>query len=412
MTPEKRRSFLSLLFVTTMDNFGFGLVFVMFDPLLLSPEYNFVPVATSLATRTLYLGLLFAAYPLTQLFGAPILGDIADRAGRKKALYITIIGVVIGFILSAIACIFTNLWFLIFSRLFTGFFAGNLSICMSAIADLSPSEKMRSRNFGIVTVVWGISWTVAMLTGGYLSDPATHSFFSPALPFWITAALTLLSLLAIAKYYYETAPSTEKHPFNLIKGIHNIAVALKLKGTRLFFLIILIYNIGWGLSVEWFGSYSIIEYKVTQQATSWALIIQGAFWMLGGSLLNPWLLKKYNTHRIATIGFFFTALCLFAIFFAKSYLLFCIFYWISAAFSSFAFSNSMNLASIHAPADVQGKVMGISQSMMSLGFVIVPIIGAYVGGKNAHWFYPISAVLLFACFLMLFFTKEKMVENP
>ncbi|MDN3506999.1 MAG: MFS transporter [Simkaniaceae bacterium] len=407
MTPEKRRSFFSLLFVSAMDNFGLGVVFVMFAPLLLSPDYHFVPVDTSVAVRNFYLAILFIAFPLTQIFGAPILGDLADRIGRKKALYISIIGVIAGTLLSGIGCLFYSIWILLFSRLFTGFFAGNLSICLSAIADLSPTEKSRSRNFGILTVIWGISWNIAMLVGGYLSDPSKSSFFSPALPFWLTAILTLLSLFAIAKFYTETHVSKDNHPFNLVKGLHNIILSLKIKETRLYFLVILLWTLGWGLSVQWFAAYSILKYQALQTEISWGLVIQGCFWMLGGSVLNPILLKRYNSHKIAIIAYSFLTIVLAATLLATNYWVFCAIYWIAAVFSSFGFSNSMNLASIHAPDDVQGKVMGLSQSMMSLGFVIVPIIGGVVGGLDATWFYPISAALILINVLLLFINKEK-----
>jgi len=412
MTPEKRRSFFSLLFVSAMDNFGLGVVFVMFAPLLLSPEYGFVPVDTSVAMRNFYLALLFIAFPLTQIFGAPILGDIADRIGRKKALYVSIIGVIAGTLLSGVGCLLYSIWILLISRLFTGFFAGNLSICLSAIADLSPTEKSRSKNFGILTVIWGISWNIAMLVGGYLSDSAKSSFFNPALPFWLTAALTLLSLLAISKYYTETHKAENNGPFELIKGLHNIILSLKIKEIRIFFLIILFWTLGWGLSVQWFAAYSILKYQVVQTEISWGLVIQGCFWMLGGSVLNPILLKKYNSHKIATIAYCCLAIALATTLLATNYWFFCSIYWVAAVFSSFAFSNSMNLASIHAPDAIQGKVMGLSQSMMSLGFVIVPIIGGYVGGINANWFYPISAVLILINVLLLFFNNEKEIPTP
>lgn len=411
MTPEKRRnSFFSLLFVSAMDNFGLGVVFVMFAPLILSSSYPFVPPDTSIATRNFYLALLFIAFPFTQFFAAPILGDIADRVGRKKALYISIIGVILGTLLSGIACLFYSISLLFFSRLFTGVFAGNLSICLSAIADLSPTEKMRSRNFGILTVVWGITWNIAMLVGGYFSDSKIFPYFNPAVPFWIAAVLTLLSLLVTAKYYTETHVTREKNPLHLIKGLHNIKLALQIKEIRLYFLVIFIWTLSWGLTVQWFGAFSILKYKTTQEAISWGLLIQGLFWMLGGSVCNPLLLRKFKTQTIASIGYFATVLFLFVTLFATSFWTFCFIYWIAAIFSSFAFSNSMNLASIHAPENVQGKVMGLSQSMMSLSFIFVPIIGGYIGGIEPVWFYPLAAILMLINILLLA-RKPKKLPN-
>ncbi len=412
MTPEKRKSFLSLLFVSAMDSFGFSLVFVMFAPLLLSPQYHFLPADATLATRNLYLGILFAVYPLTQFFGAPILGDYGDQAGRKKALYVSIIGVVIGFVFSAGACLLTSLPLLIFSRLFSGFFAGNLSICMSAIADLSPDEKNRSRNFGIMTVVWGFTWNFAMLVGGYLSDPSKSAFFGPSLPFWIAALFTLLSLFAVKRYYTETHEPKPGARLNLLKGLRNIEHALVLKSVRPYFMIIFFWTIGWGLAVQWFSTYSILEYKVSQELVSWGLLIQGLFWTLGGSLFNPLLLKKFTTLPIALIGSLITSVLLFGVLIPNQYLPFSIIYWVSATFAAFTFSNQMNLTSIHAPEAIQGKIMGLSQSMMSLGWFVVPLVGAYIGGENIKLFYPAAASFTLIACLLTFRRYHKEKREP
>lgn len=407
MDPEKRKSFYSILFVAAMDNFGFGVVFVMFAPLLLSPNCPLLPADTSVAMRNLYLAIVFAAFPLTQFLGAPFLGDLADQIGRKKALYLSIWGVILGFILSGIAVVMASIHLLIFSRLFAGFFAGNLAICLSAIADLSPSEKLRSRNFGTVTVVWSISWTVAMLVGGYLSDSSKCNFFSSATPFWITSILTVLSLVAIAKYYKETHAPKKKSSFSLAQGFHNIHLSLKVKEVRPFFFLILAWTLGWGIAVEWFATFSILEYKSSQEAISWGLLIQGLFWLLGGSLINPYLLKSFKTVPIATIGFvgatFFLALASIPL----GYVLFVLMFCLAASFSSFALSNGMNLASIHAPEAIQGKIMGLSQSMMSLGWILVPLIGGYVGAKNTLLFYPLSALFMGLGALLLFVYRSK-----
>lgn len=407
MTPEKKRSFISLLIVTTLDNFGMGIVMVMFAPLILSGKYGFLPADTSVAIRNIYLGILFAAFSVTQFFGAPILGDIADRTGRKKALLITILGVFFGFLLSGAACIFTNIYFLIISRLITGFFAGNMSICFAGIADLSPNEKVRSRNFGIVTVVWGISWNIAMLVGGYLSDPTKSKYFSPALPFWITAFVTFLSLFVVWKLYHETHPVHAKHPFNIIKGLHNVVLSLKIKEIRPFFLVVLFWGLGWGLSVQWYGTYSILEFGASQEAISWGLLIQGCFWMLGGSIINPLLIKKYRALTVGALGYFVVIIFLVLSALPSELYLFNIFFWIAAVFSSFAFSNSMSLTSIHAPEKIQGKVMGLTQSMLSLAFIFVPMMGGVVGGANAALFYPLSAGLCAICLIILISQRKK-----
>lgn len=407
MIKADKRSFASILFVIAIDNFGFCLIFVMFAPLIFSTSSHLLPADTSLAMRNVYLAVLFAAYPLTQLFGAPILGDIADQTGRKKALYISIAGVVLGFLLSGLSIVLWSFSLLIISRLLAGFFSGNLSICLSAIADMSPTEKERSKNFGIVTVVWAVTGNLAAISGGYLSDPTQSRFFTPSLPFWLTAVLTLLSFFAIAKYYLETHQPDQKASLDLMKGLRNITASLKIEAVRPYFIVLIFWTLSWGLSIQSYGTYSILKYHSSQQMLAWALLIQGVCWSLGGSIMNPLLLKKLPSLSIAIIGHFFCALFLLATALGHTYFLFNLFYWIAAIFASFGFSNTMNLASIHAPEVVQGKIMGLSQSMMSLGFVIVPVIGGIAGTRDIELFYPLCAIFMGVAFLLLLLWGRK-----
>lgn len=412
MDPKNKRSFIALLGIAAIDNFGFAMIFVMFAPLFLSPDYHFFASDTPIATRNFYLTLLFAAYPLTQFFGAPLLGDLADRVGRKKALVVTVTGLTVGFLFSGVACLFYSTPLLIISRLYTGFFAGNMSICLSGIADISPNEKVRSRNFGILTTAWAVSWNLAMIIGGYLSNPSQSKWLSPALPFWVTAGLTLVSLIILTKFYTETHVHNDKHPFNLAKGIRNVIQSLKIKPTRPFFLAIFVWTIGWGLSVQWYGTYSILGFKATQHAISWGLFIMGAFWAFGGSILNPALIKRYKSLAVALIGLSFTTLFLFLAGIPREYFIFNSAYCAAAIFSAFSFSNVMNLASINAPDSVQGKVMGISQSVMSIAWIIVPIFGGIIGSNFIHLTFPISAIFLFLGTLVIFFQWVKKPKKP
>jgi len=67
----------------------------------------------------------------------------------------------------------------------------------------------------------------------------------------------------------------------------------------------------------------------------------------------------------------------------------------------------MTLTSVHAPEVVQGKVMGLSQSMGSFAWVIVPIMGGLTGAKDIRFFYPVAAFLMGVGLALLFFEKRK-----
>ncbi len=398
---QRRKTLFSVLFVACIDNFGFGLVFILFAPLMLDPQYGMLSATASLQERNTLLWLLYLSFPFMQLFGAPLLGDIADRFGRKKAFYVTILGASLGYLLSAIAISYHSYSFLLFSRILTGFFAGNLSICLASIADLSHDEKSRARNFSWVTVVWGFSWPIAILIGGYLSDSSLSKHFNPALPFYITLLLSLSSLAIIARLFKETHPQEKGVQIDLLKGIHNVGMALKIKQIRPFFCILLLWTIGWGLTVQWYGAYSIEKFQISQEIISWGLVLQGIFWVIGGSLFNPPLLKRLSTRATGIVGFAIAFVFIVACSFAISFWPFSWIYFISAIGGAVSLSNTMNLCSLSAPKTIQGKAMGLSQSMMSLGWFIVPIFGAVLGSVEISLFYPIAALFMLVAGLML-----------
>ncbi len=405
---DRKKNLFAVFFVACLDNFGFGIVFVLFAPLVLNPVYGLVSSDASLGMKNLIVGLLFVAFPLTQFFGAPLLGDIADRFGRKMAFYLTIIGVTFGYLLSGVAIAGHSLAWLFISRLISGFCAGNLSICLASIADLSPTEKIRARNFGFVSVVWGISWPIAMLIGGYLSDPTVSPYFNPSLPFYLTAVFSFISLLLIRNMFHETHAAKAGHKLDLIKGIHNIMQALHLANLRRYFIIVLLWTLGWGLSVQWYGVFTIEKFQLSQQGITWGLILQGLLWTFGGSFLNPILLKRYSTKTTCLTGFAVAILFIFLASFANSFILFTSMYALAAVGASFALSNALNLLSIASPKSIQGKTMGLSQSMMSLAWFLVPIAGSALGNVNVNLFYPIAAMFLFFAWILLLAKKQKL----
>ncbi len=54
-------------------------------------------------------GILIASYALMQLIGAPILGHLSDRFGRRPVLLVSVFGTFLGFLLLGFA---NTLWML------------------------------------------------------------------------------------------------------------------------------------------------------------------------------------------------------------------------------------------------------------------------------------------------------------
>lgn len=403
---HRKRSLFAAFSVGILDNFGFSLVFILFAPLILDPAYGMLSAEASLGERNLLLGLLLSAFPTLLFLGAPLWGDFADRFGRKKALYFTVLGTAFCHFLSAIAIYLQNYGFLVVSRAVAGFFAGNISICLAAISDLSSDEKTRAHNYGVWSFLLGVTWVMAMVLGGYLSDPHLFSFFNPSFPFALTALLSILGFLIVYFYFTETyAPKNVVH-FSLIKAFHQISSALGIKEIRPYLFMIFFWGLGWNLSLQWFTAISIEKFQIEQSLISFFLIILGLVWMLGGSVINATVVKKYSSRHVALFCTLFTAVCVFLSHLAPSYLLFSLFYWIAAITAPSSLSSNINLVSFAAPPEVQGKIMGFTQSFQSVASLLIPFWGAWLARTNIAAIFPFSALFLFVSFCILLLNKK------
>jgi DHA1 family tetracycline resistance protein-like MFS transporter len=90
MTPMTDRRLRTIFLIVFVDLLGFGLVL----PLLpfYAENYGATPAVT---------GLLVASYAAAQLIGAPLLGRLSDRYGRRPMLMVSVLGTFVGFLFLA-----------------------------------------------------------------------------------------------------------------------------------------------------------------------------------------------------------------------------------------------------------------------------------------------------------------------
>src|SRR5512141_1916252 len=80
------------------------LVIVLVDLIGLSIIIPLLPLfAARFGATPLVVGILQAAYPMMQFLGAPVLGRLSDRFGRKPVLLVSQLGTFAGFVLLGFA---------------------------------------------------------------------------------------------------------------------------------------------------------------------------------------------------------------------------------------------------------------------------------------------------------------------
>jgi DHA1 family tetracycline resistance protein-like MFS transporter len=181
----KRQLILLFIFVF-IDMLGFSLIL----PLL--PYY----AETFGATDTV-VGLLLGANALTQFIGAPILGRLSDRYGRRPFLILSIAGTAVSFLLLGWA---NSLWMLFLSRILDGFLGGNISLAQAYITDVTD-EKNRAGGLGIIGASFGLGFIFGPALGGTLSAGGDYS-----LPAFAAAGLAALNLVGVLLWLPESLP--------------------------------------------------------------------------------------------------------------------------------------------------------------------------------------------------------------
>jgi DHA1 family tetracycline resistance protein-like MFS transporter len=405
----KNKSPLLTIFLTVfIDLLGVGIVIPVIGPLLLDTSHQMLPMDMTLQTRTILLGFLIAAFPLAQFFGAPMLGALSDRYGRKKMLTFSLFGTLLGYILFAVAILQQNIFILFASRILDGFTGGNISIALSSISDISD-EKSKAKNFGMVGAAFGLGFILGPYIGGKLADPSIVSWFNTATPFWFAAILSTLNLVFVFVSFPETLKEKRHTPVSLFTGVRNIGKAFQLTHLRNIFMVVFFITLGFNFFTQFFQVFLInkFQYTISQIADIFAYI---GIWIVfaQGGLQRPFS-KKFTPLSILQFSAVLLGITLPLLLIpSESKYIFFVLPFI-AIFQGLTQPNITSVVSSQAGKDEQGQILGINQSIQSLGMAIPPIVASYITTININLPILTASVCIITgwLILMLFFRKKK-----
>ena len=189
---KEQASLWVLVMTVTLAVAGFSLPSPVLAPLLLDPAQGMLTPEASDWSRKVWLGGIMGLYPLFQLVGAPWLGKLSDRHGRKPVLTLCLVGVLVGYALMALGIAWRSLPLLLLSRVVEGFFNGDIAIVQAMAADMSTA-KTKARSFAWINIGMNLGWVVGPMIGGYAAVVSGDY----SLAAWLAVAMTLVNLLLV-----------------------------------------------------------------------------------------------------------------------------------------------------------------------------------------------------------------------
>jgi len=352
---------LLIIFITVfIDLLGFGIV---------------IPVLPAFAQGTLHassttIGFIIATFSLMQTIFTPILGKISDRIGRKPLILLSLAGASISYLMFGLA---GSVFMLFASRALSGICAGSVATAQAYIADVTTPET-RTKGMGLIGVAFSLGFMFGPALGGILS----HSY-GPSMPGFVAAALSGVSFIFAIFMLDESLPperrvTIEQQRERRTSRLAEFFNVLKTPNTRS--LIVFFFLITFSIA-NIYGTFTLLcldDFHMSVAENGYLFGYMGLIGAIVQGAVHLLTRRFRETSLLITGCILMTAgLTIFGI--ANSVLI------LIFALTLLAIGNGMNtptllaLVSKSARKHEQGSILGINQSMGSLGRVAGPVWG-------------------------------------
>ncbi len=366
---KQKKSPLIIIFMTVfIDLIGFGII------IPLSPY-----LARQFNASAVEIGWLMAIYSLTQFLFSTFWGTLSDRIGRRPVILICLAGGFFSYLMFAFA---TQLSSLFIARALAGAFGGNISATHAYIADVTTKEN-RSKGMGMLGAAFGLGFIFGPLMGGFLSIVGEH--FGQLPPFGKSFSSLGAAAICLANFifaYFKLPESRNTlHPIaegesasrgNRFKRIFQ-ELLRPLSGQLM--LIFFLSGLAMAQMESMLFPYMSDRFGWDMRMSSYGFAYVGVLMVLTqGYFVRKWM-PRLGEARTLMIGLILFSISLAGIALSDNIYLMGFVMTILAIGNGLMRPPNIGLISQLTNADEQGLVLGVTNSLASLGRIIGPVIG-------------------------------------
>jgi MFS transporter, DHA1 family, tetracycline resistance protein len=406
MSVSTKRQLLPYAIVVMLGYIGFALPLPILPEMFLDSERSILPHSFSIEKKTMLLGIIMASYPLGQLFGAPLLGQLSDRYGRKKIILMSLCGTTIGYVITALTTSMQQVSGIFLGLLVCGFFEGNVAIAQSVIADLTHRQERehKAAHFGWINLFVTFGFIIGPLMGGQLADKSLVPWFTFSTPFWIAALMTLIGMGIIAIGSKETRKLSNPVHISFFRSVMNV---FKIPGLKSLYAANFFLALGFFSFFRFFPVFLQRIFDFTSSFLAYTIAYDSIFFAIAVLVIIKPIAKRLSP-RFATAIFsvLLGSMFIISVLPSSPYWLFLTVALIGVCLAV-SMTNAAVMVSNAVDGEFQGQAMGNLQSIQVSAEVITGIMGGLIAAHVPALPLLIGAGMAVVCSLILFVSRRQ-----
>lgn len=361
-------------------------------------------------------GLLLSAYSIFQFIGSPYFGKLSDSIGRKRVLIMTQLGTLASWVIFGVAYFidvspayaFIPLAIIGISRIVDGITGGNVSVTNAYISDIS-TDKEKSTIFGNLGGIVGLAVVIGPGIGGF-SSSGSIGYLGTVLVAIVISLITLATMFYGLKESLVKKRRRKRERYSVIDSIFVLRNIRKLNPSLLVKVVLavrFIFSVSMAFYVTSVVLFTIDRFDLTERTLGLFMIVVGGFLMFNQVYVYKKVVQKIGELNTLLAGLSFMSIGFILITLTHNFYLYFPLYFVLNLGISLSVPVFNSLLSKYAAQNIQGEIMGISESIRALNNAIWPTISAALFQYFGYViFYGMSLLPLSGVILLLFVFKK------